>query len=139
MSKMFSPELAKEMSDNKVEKLNVPKYYTDDELLGLKDEHAYKSYELLKKQEEFKDIAKEWKDEIKEIKAVTEDLTKKIHDKFEYQDRDCFVTPDFQEMTISHIDTETGKVYSKRQMTPKERQLTVGSFNHIKMREVNNA
>ncbi len=62
----------------------------------------------------------------------------KIKAKCEDERRDCFVTPDFDSMTMLWIDAETGEIHSSRPMTKSERQLSVGSYNHYKMKEVNN-
>lgn len=139
MSNQFTLEQAKALSEGNIEKMTVPRYYTEEELLGLKDELASKSFNLLQIQSEFKDVAKKWKDQIKEVKAITDDLTNKIQAKYEDEKRECFVTPDFESMTMLWIDTETGEIHYSRPMTKSERQLTVGSFNHYKMKEANNA
>ena len=128
--------IAKTLSENKRETISIQKQFTDEEIVGLKDEltlglSKYKSTEA-----EFKEIAADWKSQLKELKQETDEILENIEMKFEFVDVECFEMPDLDNDMILYVDCKTGEVHQSRNMTHKEKQLNFSQVSN--MREVSN-
>jgi hypothetical protein len=129
--------IAKTLSENKRETISIQKHFSEDEVVGLKDELTLALSKFKSTEAEFKEIAADWKSQLKEIKQEIDELLESIEMKFEFVDVECFEMPDLDNDMILYVDCKTGEVHESRNMTHKEKQLNFSQVSQ--MREVSNA
>ena len=128
--------IAKTLSENKRETISIQKQFTDEEIVGLKDELTLGLSKYKLTEAEFKEIAADWKSQLKELKQETDEILENIEMKFEFVDVECFEMPDLDNDMILYVDCKTGEVHQSRNMTHKEKQLNFSQVSN--MREVSN-
>lgn len=130
---------ARALSDNKRETMEVRIPFTEDELIGLNDEFARKSLELKKSEDDFKEIAKDWKEKIKVEKQVADNILTDIKNQYREEERECYLMPVYDANKMQYIDVETGEVRYQRPLLPNENQMNLNSHIHNNnLKEVSN-
>lgn len=97
--------------------------FTDDELIAMKEKHTTDCIEIDSLEEKIKAVKDEVGPRIKELKEVSKSTRKNIRRGFEYQDRECFLCPNFTTGMMEFVDCETGEILQERKLFPDERQL----------------
>lgn len=124
--------IAKTLSENKRESISVQKRFSEDEIIGLKDELALASSKLKSVTADFKEISTDWKAQLKEIQPNVAEIVTSIEMKYETIERECFEMPDLDTGMILYVDCITGEVHESRNMTNIEKQLNFSQVNNMR-------
>jgi hypothetical protein len=117
--------VARRLSNGIIESITVQKQFDEEETQALHEQHSNQTLAVNKKQDQFKDLKKEWSDEIKDLKKEASGTLSNIAKGFEEQEVECCVVPNPESKEMDYVDNTTGEIHYRRKMTRKERQMHI--------------
>lgn len=110
-----------------IENHSFSKRLSEDDLNLFRKQFAELSIQLQNKEAEMKEVASNFKEEIKKLKKEAEPLLESIKGKFIHKTEKCFVIYDHEAKTVGYYDS-TGELVDQRRINPNE-QMNIFKIN----------
>lgn len=94
-----------------------------DEIAQMEKDHTQDLIELDTIEEKIAAVKLEHADRIKELKQQTKSARKNIRRGFQYEERECYLCPNYQAGMMEYVDVQTGEILMERKLRPDEKQL----------------
>lgn len=121
MSQKLTPNEIREIA-HKQELRTIRHNYSEEELVALKETFFENDTALADKQEDLDNIKEQFKLEMKPMKDSTNDLRKKIRNKFTDIDMEVYIVANQDRGYMEYYSVETGDLVEDRRLRPDEKQ-----------------